>query len=401
MLCMDREPWLTLVGLGEDGPDGLSRASRDALAGAEVVAGAARHLALVQPQCETLVWPVPFADGIAQLRALRGRRVVMLVSGDPFWFGAGTSVTKHLARDEWHAIPAPSTFGWAASRLGWALETCVTLGLHAAPLTRLRPHLAAGTHALLLLRDGAAVGELAEYLCALGWGESRLHILESLGGPKARHRVTRAADYALGDVTHPVAVGLEVAGAGQPVPRGFGLPDALFDHDGQITKRPVRALTLSALAPVAGAHLWDIGAGSGSVSIEWLLAHSLTQATAFEADPIRAVRARANAAALGVDRLRLVEGRAPEVLAGQTTPDVVFVGGGLSEDLLATLWTILPSGVRIVANAVTIDSEAVLADWHARKGGSLLRIELAEATALGRKRGWRASFPIVQWVCTT
>jgi precorrin-6B C5,15-methyltransferase / cobalt-precorrin-6B C5,C15-methyltransferase len=390
-------PWLTLVGVGEDGPDGLSLASREALAQADLVAGAVRHLDLVQPKGERLVWPVPFADGVPALLAHRGRSVVMLVSGDPFWFGAGTSVTKHLARDEWHAIPAPSTFGWAASALGWPLESTLTLGLHAAPVMRLRPHLAAGTRALVLLRDGAAVGELAEYLCTLGWGDSTLHVLEALGGPNARHRVTKAADYTLTDVAHPVAVGLHVAGQGTPIPRGYGLSDTFFDHDGQITKRPVRALTLSALAPVAGESLWDIGAGSGSVSIEWLLSHPTTQATAFEADPIRAARARANALALGVDRLHVIEGRAPDVLSGPA-PDAVFIGGGLSEALLTHLWDILPAGVRVVANAVTLESEATLAHWHASAGGSLLRVDLAEAAPLGRLRGWRAAYPIVQWV---
>jgi precorrin-6Y C5,15-methyltransferase (decarboxylating) len=384
--------------VGEDGPDGLSLASRDAIAQADLVAGSVRHLALVQPKAETLVWPVPFAEGIAQLLAHRGRQVVMLVSGDPFWFGAGTSVTRHLEPDEWRAIPAPSTFGWAASALGWSLETTQTFGLHAAPLTRLRPHLAPGLRALVLLRDGAAVAALAKYLRALDWGDSVLHVLEALGGPRARHRVVTAQGYDLADVAHPVAVGLDVFGNGRPMPRGFGLPDDLFQHDGQITKRPVRALTLSALAPVAGARLWDIGAGSGSVSIEWLLAHPSTQATAFEADPTRAARARDNAAALGVDRLTVIEGRAPDVLAGCPLPDVVFIGGGLSEAVLLHLWDILPSGVRLVANAVTLESEALLAQWHARKGGTLLRVDLAEATALGARRGWRASYPIVQWV---
>ncbi|MFN4058804.1 MAG: precorrin-6y C5,15-methyltransferase (decarboxylating) subunit CbiE [Roseinatronobacter sp.] len=394
---MKSDPWLTLVGLGEDGPDGLSLASRAAIDAADLVAGATRHLDLIQPKGQTLVWPVPFADGVAQLLAHRGRRVVMLVSGDPFWFGAGTSVTRHLERSEWQALPAPSSFGWAASALGWPLESTLTLGLHAAPLTRLRPHLAQGQRALVLMRDGAAVGDLAAYLRALGWGDSTLHVLEALGGPRARHRVVTAQSYALTDVVHPVAVGLDVAGQGTPLPRGFGLPDALFDHDGQITKRPVRALTLSALAPVAGQALWDIGAGSGSISIEWLLAHPTTQATAFEADPTRAARARANAQALGVDRLQVIEGRAPECLRGPA-PDAVFIGGGLSDALLTQLWDILPAGARVVANAVTLDSEALLTHWQARAGGTLLRAELAEATPLGTRRGWRASYPIVQWV---
>ncbi len=376
----------------------MSRASRDAIAQADLVAGPARHLALIAPDCAVLVWPVPFADGIPMLLGHRGRRVVMLVSGDPFWFGAGTSITQHLAGWEWSAIPAPSTFGWAASALGWPLEGTVTLGLHAAPLTRLRPHLAAGVRALVLLRDGDAVRALAAYLCGLGWGNSTLHVLEALGGPRTRHRIATARDYALTDVAHPVAVGLEVAGQGTALPRGFGLPDDVFDHDGQITKRPVRALTLSALAPVAGEMLWDIGAGSGSVGIEWLLAHPAMQATAFEGDPTRAARARANALALGVDRLHVVEGRAPDVLAGQPAPDAVFIGGGLSEALLVHLWDVLPAGTRVVANAVTLESEATLAQWHTRAGGSLLRVDLAEAAPLGGKRGWRAAYPIVQWV---
>lgn len=395
---MASDPWLTIVGLGEDGADGLSPAARAAIAAAEVVTGAARHLALLPGlAAEAVDWPVPFADGIPRLLALRGRRVVMLASGDPFWFGAGTSVTRHLEPGEWRALPAPSTFGLAAARLGWALETTVCLGLHAAPLARLRPHLAPGVRALLLLRDGAAVGELAASLREAGFGASAMTVLEALGGPRERVRRTSAAGFDLTDAAHPVAVGLEVAGDGAVVTAATGRADTLFDHDGQITKRPVRALTLSALAPRPGDRLWDIGAGSGSVSIEWLLAHPTTQATAVEADPARAARARANADRLGVDRLQLVQGRALEVLEGLPPPDAVFVGGGLSEALLVHLWERLPAGCRVVANAVTLESEALLASWHARAGGSLLRIELAEASPLGGRRGWKSAYPVVQW----
>lgn len=386
------------MGLGEDGPDGLPPASRHVLEAADLVAGAARHHALLPDlDAERLVWPVPFADGIPLLLAQRDRRVAVLVSGDPFWFGAGTVLARHLAPGEWRALPAPSTFGLAASRLGWALEEVTCLGLHAAPLSRLRPHLAPGARLLVLLRDGAAVTDLAALLRAQGWGASRLHVLEALGGPRERVRQVQAAGYSLDDVAHPVAVGLEVAGEGRALPRASGLPDELFDHDGQITKRPVRALALSALAPRPGALLWDIGAGAGSVAIEWLLAHPACAAIAFEADPARAARARGNATALGVDRLQLVEGRAPEVLAGQPAPDAVFIGGGLSEALLQALWDRLAPATRVVAHAVTLESEALLADWQGRAGGSLLRIELAEAAALGRRRGWKAAWPVVQW----
>lgn len=394
-------PWLTIIGLGEDGLEGLPPASRAALAAAEVVAGSARHLALLpRLAAERLEWPVPFADGIPRLLALRGRRVTMLASGDPFWFGAGTSVTCHLARGEWQALPAPSTFGLAAARLGWALEQVSCLGLHAAPLARLRPHLCAGARLLVLLRDGGAVADLARFLVESGFGATGLTVLESLGGPRERRRETSAASFRLSDVAHPVAVALQVAGDGPALPRSAGLPDALFAHDGQITKRRVRALTLSALAPCAGERLWDIGAGSGSVGIEWLLAHPRCEAVAIEADPNRAARLRGNAERLGVDRLVLVTGTAPAALAGLATPDAVFIGGGLSDPLLDALWQILPRGRRVVANAVTLESEALLASWQARAGGSLIRIDMAEAEPLGTRRGWRCAYPLVQWSVT-
>lgn len=399
----DRDPagWLTIIGVGEDGFDGLSAASRAALAGAELVMGPPRHLSLLPAlTCPAIAWPVPFADGVARLLEHRGRRVVMLASGDPFWFGAGSSVTRHLDRGEWIAHPAPSTFSLAASQLGWAVQDTVCLGLHAAPLQRLRPHLAPGRQIIALLRDGHAVHELATYCASLGFGASTLHVMEALGGPRARVRSMQADQMVLGEIAHPVAVGIATAGEGQAVPTASGLPDDLFASDGQITKRPVRALTLSALAPRAGETLWDIGAGSGSIGIEWLLSHPANHAIALEADPVRAARARANAAALGVDRLYVIEGRAPTDLPDASTPDAVFIGGGLSHALLAALWHRLPAGTRLVANAVTLESEAVLAHWHGAKGGALLRIELADAAPIGNRHGWKARYPVVQWSVT-
>lgn len=390
--------WLTIVGLGEDGPDGLPPASRKALESAEIVIGAARHLALLPVLlAERRAWPVPFADGVAPLLALRGRRVVVLASGDPFWFGAGTVLARHLEPAEWRALPGPSVFALAAARLGWGLEATPCLGLHAAPLARLRPHLAPGARALVTLRDGAAVTELAAWLTGEGFGATRLTILEALGGPHERRRRVTAAGYALDDVRHPVACALEVAGEGAVMGRASGLADDWFAHDGQITKRPVRALALSALAPRAGELLWDIGAGSGSIGIEWLLSAPLTRAIGFEADPARAARARANGARLGVEHLQIVEARAPAGLADQPLPDAVFIGGGLSADLLEALMDLLREGTRLVAHAVTLESEVLLAQWQARKGGTLLRFELAEAAPLGRRRGWKPAYPVVQW----
>jgi precorrin-6Y C5,15-methyltransferase (decarboxylating) len=390
-------PWLTIVGIGEDGPAGLSAASRAAIDAAEIVIGAPRQLALLPDlPCPVEAWPVPFADGIAPLLARRGQRVAMLASGDPFWFGAGSAIARHLSPHEWIAHPAPGTFALAAARLGWAVEDMVCLGLHAAPVARLRPHLAVGRRIVALVRDGTAARALVAYVASQGFGSSAVTVLEALGGPRERIRDTAAAPFDLTDIAHPVAVAIEVAGDGAVVPVAAGIADDWFDHDGQITKRPVRALALSALAPRPGETLWDIGTGSGSIAIEWLLAHPSTRAVAFERDPVRAARARTNAATLGVDRLAVVEGAGPAVLADRSPPQAVFVGGGLSPMLLGQL-AALPAGTRIVAHAVTLESEALLAGWHATHGGELLRIELAEAAPLGTRRGWRSAYPVVQW----
>ncbi len=381
--------WLTLIGLGEDGPASLSPASREALARAEVVFGGPRHLALVAVGDRGRPWPVPF--DVAPVLALRGRAVVVLASGDPFWFGAGGSLMAHLGPGDWVSHPAPSTFQLAANRLGWRLEEVHCLGLHAAPFARLRPVLGRGVRAICTLRDGAAVGELAGWLAAHGHADARLTVLERLGGPGERITPGLPDD----PVGAPVSVAIEATNPG--LPGTSGLPDDLFDHDGQITKRPVRALTLSALAPRRGEVLWDIGAGSGSVGIEWLLAGG-ARVAALEADQRRAARARGNVEAFGLaHRHQLIEARAPEGLDGLPLPDAVFVGGGASEALLSRIWAEMPKGCRLVLNAVTLETEALVLDWSARQGGNLLKIELSEPAAIGRKRGWRAALPILQW----
>lgn len=393
-------PWLTIIGLGEDGGDGLSAAARSALDKAELVFGAARHLSLLPGlRCDAREWPVPFADGVPSLLAERGRRIVLLASGDPFWFGAGTSITRYLAREEWIAHPASSTFALAASRLGWSLQDTTCLGLHAASVAQLRPHLAPGQRLVATVRDGAAVAIVAAYLLDHGFGASTVHVLEALGGPRERVRSVRADAFAWNDIAHPVAVGIEPAGEGRVLPRASGRADDWFESDGQLTKQPIRALTLSALAPRAGELLWDIGAGSGSIGIEWLLAHPANRAIAIEADPARAERARDNAARLGMDRLNILVGSAPALLP-PGVPDAVFIGGGISQALLEALWARLPTDTRLVANAVTLESETLLARWQGSMGGRLLRIDLADAVPLGTRRGWRSRYPVVQWSVT-
>lgn len=386
------DPWLTIIGLGEDGPASLSPASRDALRSAAVIFGGPRHLALVEAGDKGQPWPVPF-DATPVL-ARRGQPAVVLASGDPFWFGAGGSLMAHLAPGEWTSHPAPSTFQLAANRLGWRLEETLCLGFHAAPLARLRVVLGKGVRVICTLRDGAAVAELAAWLAANGHPDSRLAVLERLGGP--HERITQGLPS--GPISAPVCAAIEATNPG--LPRASGLPDELFQHDGQITKRPVRALTLSTLAPRPGETLWDIGAGSGSVGIEWLLAGG-ARVEALEADPTRAARARGNVEAFGLShRHRLTEARAPEGLEGLPKPDAVFIGGGASDAVLSALWDRIPPGTRLVMNAVTLETEALVLDWSTRHGGHLLKIELSEPTAIGRKRGWKAALPILQWSVT-
>jgi precorrin-6B C5,15-methyltransferase / cobalt-precorrin-6B C5,C15-methyltransferase len=390
------DPWLFLIGVTEDGPDGLTQASLAALKSARHIIGAPRHLALLGLAGEE--YPVPFS--LAPILARRGQPTAVLASGDPFWFGAGGALADHLSPAEWRAFPAPSVFSLAAAALGWRLEDTICLGLHAAPLSRLRPVLARGQRLICTLRDGAAVPDLARILTELGFGPSQITTLESLGGPRQTLRSFTAEALDANDFSAPVAVAIQALGA-PGLPRTPGLADDLFAHDGQITKRPIRALTLSALAPRSNETLWDIGTGSGSVALEFLLAAPGSTAHALEADPTRAARARANAESFGLaHRYHLTEARAPEGLATLPPPDAVFIGGGASQTLFDALWPLLPKGTLLVANAVTLENEALFATLAAQYGGQLLRIELAEAQPLGTKRGWHPLRPIVQWSVT-
>ena len=387
------DPWLTIIGIGEDGLAGLSEASRKALADAETVFGGERHLALAGVGSRGRSWPVPFnANGVL---SCRGRPTVALASGDPFWHGAGASLAEKLQAGEWVAHSAPSTFSLAAARLGWRLEAVTCLGLHAAPFERLVPHLAEGARIICLVRDGKAASDLARWLSERGWGASTVWMLAALGGPCESVREYRADGVDRDLAANLVTVAVEAKG-GRSIPRSSGLPDDLFVHDGQITKRPVRALALSALAPRPGERLWDIGAGSGSISIEWALCGGL--ASAVEAREDRAENIRKNAAAFGLARrVTVVAGKAPEALAALDAPDAVFIGGGLDSMMFDVIWSRLSPGTRLVAHSVTLETEALLGELHRRHGGELMRVEIAQAAPLGRYRSWEAARPVVQW----
>lgn len=391
------DPWLTIIGLGEDGLSGLSDASRSALAEAEIIFGGPRHLSLVNARERGQSWPVPFST--TPVLKARGRKVVVLASGDPFWFGAGGSLVGDLAPGEWVVHPSLSTFSLAANRLGWRMEEVLCTGLHAAPFERLKPMLAKRVRIITTLRDNDAPAALAQWLTEQGFGASLIHILERVGGPVERVQSCRADSFDLRDIDTLVAAALELDGDGYP--QASGLPDDLFASDGQITKRPVRALTLSALAPRHGELLWDIGGGSGSVSVEWCLAARGTRALTFEPREDRLANIRLNAENFGIShRLHPVAGKAPDVLEGQEAPDVVFIGGGGSDALLNYLWDNLPEGTRIVANGVTLETETRLMEAQKRWGGNLLKVELAEVSALGSMRGWDRARPVIQWSVT-
>ena len=384
---------MTIIGIGEDGLAGLSEASRKALDRAETVFGGERHLKLAHVYDRGKPWPVPF--DAACVLARRGRPTVVLASGDPFWHGAGGSLAANLACGEWTAHPAPSTFSLAAGRLGWRLEEVACIGLHAAPFERLAPMLTRGARIICLVRDANAAADLAAWLTGRGFGASKFWTLSALGGPRERVIEGRADTFASAQVELPLAVAIEANGAAG-LSRATGLADDLFKHDGQITKRPMRALALSALAPRPGERLWDIGSGSGSISVEWALAGG--RAIAIEVREDRVANITDNAASFGLaHRIAVVTGHAPTALASLDKPDAVFIGGGLDAALFDALWSLLPEGTRVVAHAVTLETEALLSGLQQRHGGELMRIEIAHVAPLGRMRSWEASRPVVQW----
>ena len=370
------------------------------MSAAAFVFGGKRHLALADAIIigERRPWPSPFA--IEGVLAHRGSRVCVLASGDPFMHGVGSLLAREVPPAEMIVMPAPSAFGLAAARLGWALNAVTVLALHARPLDLLRPHLHPGARILALVADGAAPAEVAALLAGAGFGGSRITVLEALGGPGERVRSAQADGFDLADVNSLVTVAVEVAADrdARIIPRAPGLADEAFAHDGQITKREIRALTLSALAPVPGELLWDIGAGSGSVSIEWMLAHPSLRAIAVEPEAARVERIRQNARSLGVPDLVTIRGRAPQALAGLAPPDAIFIGGGASDaGVLDAAVAALRPGGRLVVNAVTLESEALLLARHAAMGGDLIRVAIQRAGPLGTMRGFRPAMPVTQW----
>ncbi len=398
---MVSDRWLAVVGIGEDGIDGLSPAARRLVAQAAFVVGGRRHLNLAgQLNAETFVWPSPIEDALDVIETHRGRPSCVLATGDPFFFGVGAMLMRRFAADEMICVPAPSAFGLAASRLGWSQQDCALLTLHGRPLEAIVPHLQPGARVLALSWDDATPAKLAALLAARGMGRSQLTVLEAMGGARERLRAAEARSFALDNVVALNTIALEVVAdrGARVLPRAAGLPDDWFEHDGQITKREIRAVTLSQLAPRRGECLWDVGSGSGSVAIEWMLADPGNRAVAIEARHDRAARIARNALAFGVPSLSVVAGEAPQALADLPAPDAIFIGGGAgAPQMIERAIDALSSGGRLVVNAVTLETQAALVDWRARHGGELTQIAVAHAEPVGRFSGWRAAMPVVQW----
>ena len=389
--------WLTVTGIGEDGFTGLGKAARHALLAASTIFGSQRQLDLLPPciRGERLTWPSPFS--LDALLAMRGEPVCVLASGDPMFFGVGASLARQLPSNEMLILPASSSCSLAAARMGWPLQDVVTLSVVARPIAALNAQLFSGVRLLVLSNDGQSPAAIAALLRERGFGPSRLSVLEHLGGEAERRIDGIANDWTDPQVADLNLIAIEcIAESTTPrLSRLAGLPDSAFKHDGQLTKRDVRAITLARLAPVPGELLWDVGAGSGSIGIEWMRAHPGCRALAIEADEGRQHLIEHNRDALGVPGLQLIRGSAPQALDGLERPDAIFIGGGVTRDgVLDTCWARLKPGGRLIANAVTLQSEMTLMAWREQHGGELTRIHIAQAQPLGDFDTWRQALPI-------
>lgn len=396
--------WLSIVGIGEDGAAGLSDVAKRLIGDAALVVGGRRHLKLAAPliRGESLAWPSPIEEAYPEILARRGAHVTVLASGDPFHFGIGKPLAELVDPDEILCLPQPSAFSLSTARMGWALQDVTAVSLHGRALERIVPALQPGARIIALTWDGTTPEKLARLLTERKLGKSRLTVLERLGGPEAQVRTAQAETFDLDAIDPLNTVAIEVAAEADAPIIGLstGLDDGFYETDGQLTKREVRAIVLSSLAPRRGELLWDIGLGAGSVAIEWMLSHPSLRAIGIETRTDRAARAARNAAALGVPDLRIVEGQAPAALRDLPAPDAVFIGGGLTDGALEAAWSALKPGGRLAANAVTLEGERTLCTAFEAHGGDLLRIDIARADAVGSLHGWRPARPITHWRVT-
>lgn len=388
---------LHIVGLGADGLDGLAPAARAAVDTAEVLVGGRRHHDLTAGvTADRIAWPSPFDALLDRLAGLLDRRVAVLVTGDPMWFSAGARIAAAFPDAVVH--PHPGAFSLAAARMGWAVEVCACLSVHGRAVAAIIPALAPAARLLILTSGAETPDDVAALLCAQGYGASRMTCLSNMGGA-AEARVTGTARDWSGEVAalNSLAVDCRLDDGARPLPQIPGLPDDAFVHDGTMTKREVRAITLSRLSPLPGQVLWDLGAGCGSISVEWMRAARGARAVAVEPRADRRAMIAANAQQLGVPGMQILDGQVPDILSGLPDPNAVFFGGGVSADGVVQALGRLPRGGRLVANAVTLDSEAVLLSAHAAYGGDLIRLQVQRAEPVGTKTGWKPHMAVTQW----
>jgi precorrin-6Y C5,15-methyltransferase (decarboxylating) len=393
------ERWLSIIGIGEDGLAGLSATARTLLDAAEVLIGGERHLAMVPDDGrERHAWPTPMHDLIRNINRFRGRQTAVLASGDPMNFGVGKHLSIQISAEELIIVPAPSAFSLAAAWLAWSLPDTTCFTLHGRPVESLACHVHPGAKLLMLAHGRRTPGEVGAWLTGHGFGASEMTALAHMGG-KMEARFDGKADDWPHDVPdlNTLAATCIAGPDASWLPRTAGLPDEAFEHDGKMTKREIRALAIARLMPHPGALLWDIGAGCGSISVEWLRVAPRGRAIALEPVAERRAMAARNASALGVPQLELLDARAPDALVDLPAPDAIFIGGGLATETIETAIAALQPGGRFVANAVTLEGEAILLAAHARLGGDLVRLAVDRAAPVGRWRGWRPAMPVTQW----
>jgi len=391
--------WLHIVGIGEDGLDGLTPATRAVVDAADVIVGGDRHHRLTNSQdAERIAWPSPFSAMLETIKGLKGRRAVVLVTGDPLWFSVGARIGRAIDPAEIVYHPQVSAFQLAAARMGWSLPDVETLTVHGRPVEQMIAFIQPDVRLLVLTTGAETPGQIARFLTERGFGQSKMTVLAAMGGQdEARFDgIAESWDHEV-PAFNTLAVECIAAPDAALLPRVPGLADALFQSDGTMTKQEVRAATVAKLMPMRGALLWDIGCGSGSVAIEWMRAARYARAIGIEPRADRRAMAAANALALGAPKLELVDGTVPGALDGLAAPDAIFIGGGLSRATFDAAWDALRPLGRLVANAVTLESEQELMQLHAAFGGDLVRLAVHRAEPVGRLTGWRPAMPVTQW----
>ncbi|MBO0334173.1 precorrin-6y C5,15-methyltransferase (decarboxylating) subunit CbiE [Sneathiella sp. CAU 1612] len=392
--------WLSIIGIGEDGLENISPAARQAIENATLLVGGDRHLAMLpEDGRERKTWPSPLMILVEEILARRGENICILATGDPMHYGIGVTFAKRLPAEELAIFPAVSAFSLAAARLGWDLSQTEQITLHGRPLDLLITHLAPGNRILALSDSGETPSDVAQHLQTLGLGEAGMSVLEHMGGPseKTHHGIARDFRGKTFRDLNTIALQCPKEPAARVFSRTPGLPDDAFDHDGQITKQEIRAATLSALAPFPGELIWDVGAGSGSIAIEWVRCHQANRAYAIEPREDRQALIEANCRKLGVPQVKLIKGTAPDALSNLSAPDAIFVGGGLShEGVFDSCWSSLKQGGRLVANAVTIEGELRLFEIHNSFGGTLTRHNISRAEKIGGFTSWKPFRQVTQ-----